>query len=145
MTVDLAKISSVVEAEVAKAINADRRRTISAINEAMKALIETIESGEEETEEAKPATDTPASTVADDTNNSGDAADSGIEEPYDISEVEDPEAKESDYYKEKLPELGKECKARGLPIPGKYKKLEICKMLILDDEAHAEDEEGCEE
>lgn len=63
---------------------------------------------------------------------------------YDISEVDDEELEEedfADYMEMTLKEIKEEFEERELEIPKGYKKEDLIKYLILDDDAYAEEED----
>lgn len=160
--VDMDKIQSVLESEVEKALKSERKRVSDLVAEAFKTVAAAIKDPESETpfekdeveskpkakakavppevKETKPAAKPKAKAKAeepeddDDEDDSSEDSDKGSESAYDISDVEDEEAKESEYWEDSLKELKEECAERELEIPKGYKKLEIVKLLILDDE-----------
>ncbi len=145
MSVD--KIQSIIEAELDKAVASERKRVIGLVKEAVASLLAAVKDGDGTPEVAPRAArrgrlaevEEPADDAVEDIVEEADGAPNTIatgddKVPYDISEVDDEEVDESEYKSMKVGELREICKERGLPVPNGWKKPQLIKLLILDDE-----------
>lgn len=162
--IDLEKINKAVETEVQRATKADHTRIGKLIKEAGRLLEDAIAEGADSIEEMLTTTDDEVAKPAPKPKaKAKPAVKKEAEEPkpkakakakpakeeepeddellYDISEVDDEELEDEDfedYMAMSLKELKDEFKERGLDVPKGFKKNDLIKYLILDDEADEE-------